>query len=434
MLAVLEEVVQRYARHPSFSGIAIRLSADGYAQLPGPDWGLDDQPSPRSSGTETSVPGDGPDRFARRAAFLAQEPHRRLWIEWRADRLSDFYLKAQKLLLAVRSDSRLYLAGAEIIGGEESQTELKPALSHHNTIADLYLHAGIDVKNFQSNRQLVFFARSGSRPAAVSPPRRLNCRSARCPTPTAIFKDCLSPAVCFSTCRGKFTSHRSTRKAPSSPVTPGMVSQPSPRGRRIAAVLSTIWPRWTRKPCSTADGCCPWARKTRSANWWPHIARCRPCGFQQVIDPQSPSQPVTFRVATYSNRTYLYAVNDAPFRVTARIHVETQSNCRLEELTGLRKVAPLKPTRRRNVLGSRLEPYDLVAVAIKRANIQIARAASHVAENRHGGIGRRDRSVWAQGGRPAQPAAAASARKSRFRKTRRQPQINSRLDHKSQQG
>ena len=43
MLAVLEEVVERYARHPSFSGIAIRLSADGYAQLPGPDWGLDDQ-------------------------------------------------------------------------------------------------------------------------------------------------------------------------------------------------------------------------------------------------------------------------------------------------------------------------------------------------------------------------------------------------------
>ena len=29
-------------RHPSFAGLALRLSADGYAQLPGPEWGMDD--------------------------------------------------------------------------------------------------------------------------------------------------------------------------------------------------------------------------------------------------------------------------------------------------------------------------------------------------------------------------------------------------------
>ena len=40
------------------------------------------------------VPGEGPQRFAERAAFLAQEPHRRAWLEWRAAQLSKFYRRA----------------------------------------------------------------------------------------------------------------------------------------------------------------------------------------------------------------------------------------------------------------------------------------------------------------------------------------------------
>ncbi len=42
MLDVVRELVARYAQHPSFAGLAMQLSADGYAQLPGPDWGMDD--------------------------------------------------------------------------------------------------------------------------------------------------------------------------------------------------------------------------------------------------------------------------------------------------------------------------------------------------------------------------------------------------------
>ena len=82
MLGVLRELAGALRRaHPSFAGLAVRLSADGYAQLPGPDWGLDDATIARfERDTNLRVPGSGPQRFAQRAAFLAEPPHRQAWL------------------------------------------------------------------------------------------------------------------------------------------------------------------------------------------------------------------------------------------------------------------------------------------------------------------------------------------------------------------
>ncbi len=41
LLAVVDEIIDRSAAHRSFAGVAIQLSADGYGQFPGPDWGFD---------------------------------------------------------------------------------------------------------------------------------------------------------------------------------------------------------------------------------------------------------------------------------------------------------------------------------------------------------------------------------------------------------
>ncbi|NQT15053.1 MAG: family 10 glycosylhydrolase, partial [Planctomycetes bacterium] len=74
MLAAIREVAKRYGHHPSFAGLAIQLSAQGYAQLPGPNWGMDDVTIARfEQETQIRVPGEGPGRFAERAAFLASQ-------------------------------------------------------------------------------------------------------------------------------------------------------------------------------------------------------------------------------------------------------------------------------------------------------------------------------------------------------------------------
>jgi hypothetical protein len=96
--------------------------------------------------------------------------------------------------------------------------------------------------------------------------------------------------------------------------------------------------------------------------------------FQQIVDRQNSSQPVTFRAGVHAGRTYLYAVNDAPFRVTAKLRIAAAPNCRLEELTGLRKTGPLKPDPEGGMVWEvQLEPYDLVAVQLNDAAAQLAR-------------------------------------------------------------
>ena len=67
------EVAERYGSHESFGGVALQLSAEGYAQLPGEDWGFDDRTIARfERETGTRVPGSGRrSGLPQRAQFLA---------------------------------------------------------------------------------------------------------------------------------------------------------------------------------------------------------------------------------------------------------------------------------------------------------------------------------------------------------------------------
>ena len=89
MLGEVRELVLRYGRHPSFAGLGLQLSADGYAQLPGAEWGMDDQTIRQfEQDMGITVPGTGPERFLERAEFLTTR-HAEQWLAWRAARLGE---------------------------------------------------------------------------------------------------------------------------------------------------------------------------------------------------------------------------------------------------------------------------------------------------------------------------------------------------------
>jgi hypothetical protein len=374
MLKVLAEVAERYAQHPSFAGIAVRLSADGYAQLPGPDWGFDDQTIAQfQQETKINIPGEGPPRFAQRAALLGQENYRRLWLQWRAAKLSQFYIKAQELLVSLRPDSRLYLASAEMIGGSEAEAELKPTLSRSTTMADLLLRVGFDAGHYQANQHIVFL-----RPERLVPSNYLAAKAAQLQIGQMSDINFYFQRLPVS---GSLFYHvpQETRIASfdqQSPIKPSyawLVSQPAPSGtqnrRRFIHALATLDVQ------AMFDGgwllCLGQEDAVRDlAAAYRSLPAVR---FRQVLDPRSSSQPVVFRAGAYANRTYLYAVNDAPFNTIARINVKAEPNCRIEELTGLRRVAPLKADADGEMYWEvRLEPYDLVAVRLSEPNIQMA--------------------------------------------------------------
>ena len=165
MLRALKELMNRCAQHPSFAGVAIRLSADGYAQLPGPEWGMDDVTIAQfEHDTRTRVPGNGPQRFAERAAFLTQETSRRIWLEWRAAQLATFYRRVAEELTAIRPNSRLYLAGVGMLSGPELEAELRPTLSRRTSLAESLLRVGIDAREYQNEPHIIFL-----RPERIMP-------------------------------------------------------------------------------------------------------------------------------------------------------------------------------------------------------------------------------------------------------------------------
>ncbi|MCC6126977.1 MAG: hypothetical protein IT426_18620 [Pirellulales bacterium] len=375
MLAVAQELIDRYAGHPSFGGLALRLSSDGYAQLPGPEWGLDDATIARfERDAKIRVPGEGPRRFAARAEFLAGEKHRRAWLEWRAAELGKFHLRLREALAAVRPDAKLYLAGADALGGTELESELRPALPRRATLAEALLRVGIDERNYRGDPRLVLL-----RPEKIAPAGELNAIAlelelAGLPDADRYFQGLPATGSLFFHPPREMRIESFDAQSPIKPSRAWLVAQTSAsekhnRRRFVQSIAAldaqAIFDGGWLLPMGQEDSIRELVAAFRAL---PAIK------FRQIADQQNSSQPVTFRAGVHAGRTYLYAVNDAPFGVTAKIRINAAANCRMEELSGLRKIDPPKPDADGGTVWEvRLEPYDLVAVQLSDSAAQLAR-------------------------------------------------------------
>ena len=375
MLRVLRELAARYAQHPSFTGLAVRLSADGYAQLPGPDWGLDDATIAQfERDTGQNVPGKGPQRFAQRAALLAEPSNRRVWLQWRAAQLAKFYHRVYDELVSIRPDSRLYLAGAGMIGGPDLEAELRPALPRRTSVAAALLRVGIDARQYGNNLQQIVLLR----PERAAPQADLGSRAADieiCQTADIdrYFQTAATSGSLFFRQPREVHIESFDQKSPLGPGYSWFVAQPSPSDeqnrRRFVHSLATLDAQ------VMVDG--GWVLSIgQEAALRDLVAayRALPAArFQAVSNGQGNDavQPVTFRCGAYGGRTYLYAVNDAPFAITARVHVEGGPDCRIEELSGRRTIEPLKPDAPGGLCWEvKLDPYDLVAVQLSEPGVR----------------------------------------------------------------
>jgi len=173
MLHVVRELVNRYQGHSSFAGLAIELTAEGYAQLPGELWGLDDDTIGRfQRETGIQVPGSGEMRYRQRAEFLspasdgAAKPQREAWLRWRSNTLSRFYGLMQKELIRARPDAVFYLAATDLFETDEAARFLQPSLTSASRVDEALLAMGIRGELLRDQRGLVVL-----RPQRIQPPR-----------------------------------------------------------------------------------------------------------------------------------------------------------------------------------------------------------------------------------------------------------------------
>ena len=250
MLGVLRELAERYAQHPSFAGLAVRLSADGYAQLPGPDWGLDDATIARVRARHEAA------RAGQRAATLRRargvpRPGAAAPDVARVARpnVAKFYRRAARRTCG-RPARQPPLSGRGRHDRRRrscSGSELRPLLAAH-AHSPAAVRVGIDARHYQAQRAVsCCCGRERIAPRRNSAPRRTS-KSARWPTSTAISRASAVPgSLFFHPPRESPHVESFDQKSPFKPSYTWLVSQPAPSGSRTGGGSSTAWPRSTAR-------------------------------------------------------------------------------------------------------------------------------------------------------------------------------------------
>jgi hypothetical protein len=367
MLRVVRELAGRYAQHRSFAGLALRLSAYGFAQLPGPEWGMDDATIARfEQDARLKTPGEGPSRFAARAAFLNNDEHRPLWLQWRADQLRKFQQRARETLVAAGSGARLYLAGAELLSGSEIEADLRPALPPKSTLADALLRAGIDLRQYQDDQGLVLL-----RPERIVPRTQLSAQAVyleigQMPEADQYFRELPSSGSLFFHQPQDVHIPSFDQKSPFKSTFTQLHSQPAPSEARNRQRF--IHSLATMDSQLLIDG--GWLLsmgQEESLHDLVAVYRRLPAvKFATSGDGHgaAASLPVTFRYAACRDGACLYAVNDSPFAVTAQVQVTAAAGCQLQEFPGVRRGGSLRQDADGAHWLVELGPYDIAAAML----------------------------------------------------------------------
>jgi hypothetical protein len=384
VLEVAEELLIRYGHHSSLAGLAVQLSGDGYGQLPGLSWGLDDATIAQfERDAQIRLPAvNGPNRFAARQAALSG-PHLNAWRTWRAARVTQFYARLATLVQSTGPDRRLILTTEEIFSAPRTKAQLRPNILAKTPVDRVMLDAGIDHDALSRTPGLVFCPPQLIEPAAPLADRAIDLEI------NDAFLNPGSDDAKSASRGGALFYHRPVRVRLASfdepspwPTSTWIVSQSLPdeahARRRYALALDG------GDPAVFIDG-----------------GELLPLGQEQAMRPllaalqQLPAhgrfsvhrqQPVTVRAYPAADRTMLVVMNTCPWSAQAEISLDLPRSAELEMVTEHRSRAS-SDARPVTALpaGSqtwplRLEPYDVQIVRLSAGGIRVAGVAAAISE------------------------------------------------------
>ncbi|HEX5500121.1 MAG TPA: family 10 glycosylhydrolase, partial [Thermomicrobiales bacterium] len=385
MLAVVGELVERYGRHLSFGGVALQLSADGYAQLPGAGWGFDRRTLERFE-RDSGVKLPPTDRQFAQCVELLEGPERLKWLHWRANALSLFYRRMQSEIAAEKPGVKLYLAGARLFERPELASELAPVLSHSATKnQDVLLAVGIDPELYRDLDGVALL-----RPQRIAPLNSLPNQAVN----LEINLDANLDRQFGASQAGSLFYHEPQEarlesfdaKSPFKKTYSWLAAQPSPGGmhnrRRFVHALATLdanamfdggWMLPLGQENELDDLIAVYRQlppepfETLSAGRAPDAAGAGPASS----GGEATTQPVTIRTLSRYDRTYIYFVNDSPWKATVSLSVE-MPDCAVRSLTRARRAPALTGKERRRAWSMALEPYDVFGAAFSSPNVRFS--------------------------------------------------------------
>ena len=381
MLNVAREVVARYAAHPSFGGLALQLSADGYAQLPGDKWGFDDRTIARfEADTKTRVPGSGPQRFAARAKHLTAEgPAHGEWLAWRAGVVGDFHRRLSREVGTLRPGAKLYLAGGTMLEGRQTQLRLRPRLPKRVKLDEALMELGIHAQAYRDQENIVLLRPSHLKPTSGPlPAQAADLEINLAPEMDKLFAG-RHPASLFyhEPQKVRITSFDRTSPFGAANTYTWLVSQMSPSGnrnrRRFAHAVATLDVQ------SMFDG--GWLLPLGQEDALKEVLSAyRLLPNEPFETVAGETQPVTIRKLARDGQTYVYLVNDSPWSATVTLTIDVPPDCTMERLGESSGIGPLVPAPGGASWKIALRPYDLVAARFSTGSLRLRDARANVSQ------------------------------------------------------
>jgi hypothetical protein len=170
----IREFVERYGPHAALGGVALQLSSDGYAQLPTPEWGLDDATVARfENETSIQIRAAGPNRFAVRHAAL-NGPHAQAWRAWRAGQLTAFYRQLADLVRDGNDRRRLLLTAERSFDHPQINARVLPKILSDIQLDATLLDLGINRVALMQSPGITFCSTRYVAPAQPLPDRAVD--------------------------------------------------------------------------------------------------------------------------------------------------------------------------------------------------------------------------------------------------------------------
>ncbi|MDR1385622.1 MAG: hypothetical protein LBJ67_17500 [Planctomycetaceae bacterium] len=372
MIDVIRELVERSAGHPSFGGVAVQLSPDGYAILPDEYYGMDDNTIAKfSRDTRINVPGEGEQRLLTRAEFIRSQCLEQ-WIRWRAEQTTKFYRRMADVITNARPDAKLYLAGAKMFDHPVCQRFFTPSLLQSVSVYQPLMYLGMDPESYQNTPNIIFM-----RPEKLTAENHLANIAVNLELQHAdmahIFRQTqswnYSTASLFYHQPLELTLPAFDSKSPFKPSRNWFAQEILPANDQNRK-------RFIRH---LADNDVFFLFDGGVTQLLGEEDSVREMMMQYQMLPQTPfqtfrsgdeqtTQPITMRYANTERGTYCYLINNAPFSVPVRVAFSSRQGSRIHSFTALRQLSMPKNIEGGFEWSETLKPYDFVAFFISDVN------------------------------------------------------------------
>jgi hypothetical protein len=390
MTAVVAELVERYGAHPSLGGVAVNLSADGYTQLPGPEWGVDPQTLARFR-TAARI-ADSKDAKPENFAVTVLDRHREAWLAWRKEELSGFYGRLQQQVSVGAASRKLYLNSVHAWERPDLRHRLQPSLPPRATFDETLGEMGLDAVRLAKQPGTVWMRSSREAPLDAPAPHGIGLELNRDDAFVRLTAEqSRSVSILFQEPQS-LRLESLEKQSPFQPAYVRLVTQAAPAG--AAARRSLVHQLATTDCLESFHG--GWMLPLGEQDDVRRLAAIlRALPAERFATVSGGPSHVVVRTLSRSDRTYVYVVNDAPWPTTVQIDVAAATGAAWrpfgEATKGLRSAQEGRPR-----LEATLEPYDVAGGMFLTAGVTCSSPRADVPPEVAQRLEKQIRELWAK--------------------------------------